>query len=104
MIALRTLLVAACFWAVVLGATRILIAPAESCGDDDPARLRQAAASAAGWMARAAQTGGSYLYGYDRDSERVALDYNEVRHAGVTMALYQAAGRAGDTAALAAAW
>ncbi len=103
MLALRTLLVAACFWAVVLGATRILIAPAESCGDDDPARLRQAAASAAGWMARAAQTGGSYLYGYDRDSERVALDYNEVRHAGVTMALYQAAGRAGDTAALAAA-
>ena len=103
MIALRALLAVACFWALVLGATRILIAPAESCGDDDPARLRRAAAAGAAWMTRAAQPGGSYVYGYDRDAERLAPDYNEVRHAGVTMALYQAAGRSGDAAALAAA-
>ena len=103
MTALRTLLVVAGFWTVVLGATRVLIAPAESCGDGSVQRVREAAASAAGWLERAAQPGGSYLYGYDIEADRISADYNEVRHAGVTMALYQAAGRLGDAGALAAA-
>ena len=103
MTTLRSVAAVALFWAVVLGATRVLIAPAETCGDADLPRLRQAADSAAGWMTRAAQPDGSYLYGYDREANRIARDYNEVRHAGVTMALYQAAGRLDDADALAAA-
>ena len=103
MMVLRSVAVVTLFWAVVLGATRILVAPSETCGDASPPNLRRAADSAAAWMTRAAQPGGSYLYGYDRDRDRVSRDYNEVRHAGVTMALYQAAGRLDDAGALAAA-
>jgi len=103
MTALRTVLVVAGFWAVVLGATRVLIAPAESCGEVSAHEVREAAAAAAGWLERAAQPDGSYLYGYDIEADRVSTDYNEVRHAGVTLALYQAAGRLGEAGALAAA-
>lgn len=103
MIALRTLLIVASFWAVVLGATRILITPAETCGDSGAPDLRQAATAAAGWLERAAQPGGDYIYGYDKASNLISTEYNEVRHAGVTMALYQAAGRLGDADALVAA-
>ncbi len=103
MIALRSTIVVACFWAIVLVATRVLIAPAETCGNAALPRIRQAATSAAEWMTRAAQPGGKYVYGYDRESDLVSSGYNEVRHAGVTMALYQAAGRLDHTAALVAA-
>ncbi len=37
---------------------------------------------------------GRYVYEYDRDTDRIAPGYNIVRHAGVTMSLYQLA-RAG---------
>lgn len=46
---------------------------------------------------------GRYVYTYHADSDSVTGDYNEVRHAGVTMALYQAAGRLQDPEALEAA-
>ena len=40
---------------------------------------------------------------YFADTDTVPAEYNEVRHAGVTMSLYQAAGRLGDEESLAAA-
>ena len=53
--------------------------------------------------AQAVSSEGRYLYIYDAAHDITPDDYNEVRHAGVTMALFQAAGRDGDLEALAAA-
>jgi hypothetical protein len=43
------------------------------------------------------------LYEYDAEKDSATPTYNEVRHAGVTMSLYQAAGKLGDRDALEAA-
>jgi hypothetical protein len=58
---------------------------------------------AAGWMKRNQHADGTYLYLYFADTDTVPVEYNEVRHAGVTMSLYQAAGRLGDAESLTAA-
>lgn len=90
-------------WGVFVAGTRVAVVPPESCGDANAAAIRLAAEEAAGWMKRNVKQDGTYLYIYLADTDTVPEEYNEVRHAGVTMSLYQAVGRLGDAEALAAA-
>ncbi len=83
-------------WGIVAGALRVSVAAPEACGDLPSHELRAAAGAAIGWVQRAQLDGGRYVYLYDAESDDLARDYNDVRHAGVTMALYQSAGRGGD--------
>ena len=87
---------------VMLAARLVAVAP-EECGSDEPHAWREASAAAGEWIQRALRDDGSYVYSYDAETDSLPDDYNEVRHAGVTMALYQNAGRTGDLAALAEA-
>ncbi len=90
-------------WGVFLAGTRVAVVPPESCGDANAGAIRLAMEEAAGWMKRNLKPDGTYLYIYLADTDTIPEEYNEVRHAGVTMSLYQAAGRLGDAEALAAA-
>ncbi|CAN5735746.1 hypothetical protein BH23CHL2_BH23CHL2_16020 [soil metagenome] len=90
-------------WAALLGVVRVVIAPGELCGDGTPAEFRETAIYAAEWLAANQYDDGSYVYEYDRDADQFSNAYNIVRHAGVTMSLYQVAGRLGDEDAFEAA-
>jgi hypothetical protein len=58
------------------------------------AELEASAVAAAAWIERAQGDDGRFVYEYDRHTDQIAPGYNIVRHAGVTMSLYQLA-RAG---------
>ncbi len=92
-------------WLLLLVVLRLVLVPAESREPATAPELRDAVTAASAWMQRAqgAHEDGRYLYLYDPARDAALDDYNDVRHAGVTMALYQAAGRDGDIEALAAA-
>jgi len=90
-------------WIVLLAFVRVAVIPPESCGIESEERIAEAAVAAAGWMTRNQNADGSYVYLYFKESDTVPSAYNEVRHAGVTMSLYQAAGRLADREALATA-
>jgi small neutral amino acid transporter SnatA (MarC family) len=68
-------------------------APPEHCPSVAPAELRRSAQASVDWFVRNQNPDGSWLYEYDADANRTSVpaDYNWVRHAGVTMALNQAA-------------
>ncbi|HZC12538.1 MAG TPA: hypothetical protein VE270_00840, partial [Thermoleophilaceae bacterium] len=66
-------------------------APPERCPSVSPAELRRSAQAAVDWFVRNQDPDGSWLYLYDADDDSTTTEYNEVRHAGVTMGLYQAA-------------
>ncbi len=70
---------------------RLTTAAPQRCPDLSPAGLEAAAAGAAGWIETAQRPDGSYVYEYDAEADAFADAYNAVRHAGVTMSLYQAA-------------
>jgi hypothetical protein len=99
----RPVVLYAAFWLVFAGALRVAVVPPESCGDERVESIETAAVQAKDWLVRNQEPDGRYLYEYDAESDRVIPAYSEVRHAGVTMSLYQAAGRLGDTEALSAA-
>jgi hypothetical protein len=99
----RSALLSVAFWIAFVGVLRIAVVPPESCGDANRDAITDAAVAAEGWLQRNQGSDGRYVYIYDRDSDTISSDYNEVRHAGVTMALYQAAGRFQDAEALDAA-
>lgn len=99
----RAFLVPLIFWLPFLAFLRVSVVPPEWCGDIDAAEARAAATASTGWMRTAMQPNGRYVYEYNAETGRMSNDYNVVRHAGVTMALYQAAGRYGDAEALAVA-
>ena len=82
---------------------RIAVIPPESCGDEKPEAIASAAEEAREWMKRNQLPDGRYVYVYYAATDTTPAGYNEVRHAGVTMALYQAAGRFQDADALAVA-
>ncbi len=90
-------------WIIFLAFVRVAVIPPESCGIESEERIAEAARAAAAWMTRNQNEDGSYVYLYYKESGETPNEYNEVRHAGVTMALYQAAGRLGDREALATA-
>jgi small neutral amino acid transporter SnatA (MarC family) len=66
-------------------------APPEHCPSVTVPELRDAAQASVDWFVRNQKFGGDWLYEYDKDTDTTAAEYNPVRHAGVTMGLYQAA-------------
>lgn len=76
--------------------------PLLACERPTVAELEETIADAVGWLDRAGRPDGRFLYEYDRSSDTFSDDYNDVRHAGSIMALYQvAAAGAGETVAIA---
>ncbi len=83
-------------WVVGAIVLRVAIVQPEYCPDVGYAELEASATEAADWIARAIQPDGSYIYEWDADADVLPEDYNEVRHAGVTMSLYQWAALGND--------
>ena len=85
-----------------------VLAPPERCPAVGGAELRAAAGETVDWFARNQRADGTWLYLYDADTDTAPREYNAVRHAGVTMGLYQAASAglpgARDAADLGIAW
>ena len=84
-------------WRAVLTLTLILAAvfavgaPPERCPSVTTDELRGSAQASVDWFVRNQDGDGRWLYLYNADEDSTPSDYNEVRHAGVTMGLYQAA-------------
>jgi hypothetical protein len=78
---------------------RVAVVPSQACPEVTTAGIDSAVAGSAAWIERALQADGTYVYEYDSDSDSFTAAYNEVRHAGVTMSLYQLAA-AGDLSVL----
>jgi hypothetical protein len=89
-------------WAVGFIVFRVAAVPAERCPDVTRPELRTGALAAADWIERTQLPDGTYLYEYDRSTNESIPGYNEVRHAGVTMSLYQLAA-AGEMSVMPAA-
>jgi small neutral amino acid transporter SnatA (MarC family) len=94
----RSLLLLVVLLVVVLGA----VAPPERCPSVTTADLRRSSQAAVDWFVRNQYPNGAWLYEYHRDDDSATPEYNDVRHAGAVMALYQAAA-AGHPGALRAA-
>lgn len=90
------------FWTIFIGALRITVVPPEDCGSRDVDTIENATIAAANWIERSQKADGMYVYEYNADTNTESSEYNEVRHAGVTMGLYQAAGGLQVPGALAA--
>ncbi|MEX0783103.1 MAG: hypothetical protein WD557_10665 [Dehalococcoidia bacterium] len=88
----RGLTATAVLWGGGIVTLRAVVVPGEVCEPVEVTETRAAAVAAADWIDRGQYSDGSYLYEYNRDTdERINLGYNIVRHAGVTMSLYQMA-------------
>jgi small neutral amino acid transporter SnatA (MarC family) len=68
-----------------------VVAPPERCPSVTAGELGRSAQATVDWFVRNQGTSGTWLYLYDADDDSTPAEYNEVRHAGVTMGLYQAA-------------
>jgi small neutral amino acid transporter SnatA (MarC family) len=79
-----------------------VVAPPERCPSVTAGELRASATEAVDWFERNQEPDGTWLYLYDSGADKVAPEYNVVRHSGVTMSLYQAAS-AGIPGAMASA-
>lgn len=77
-------------WLIGAAVLRVAVVPAEVCPEVSAVAVRGAIDLAADWMVSNQDPDGRYLYGYDREEDRVSREYNTARHAGVTMSLYQA--------------
>lgn len=77
--------------ALVLAVVFAVVAPPESCPPVSAEELRRSAQDTVDWFVRNQETDGTWLYLYNLDDDSTTSEYNEVRHAGVTMGLYQAA-------------
>lgn len=104
----RRILLTALAWVAVLGIGRGVVALPEQCGPVTVDEVRASATAAVGWLADNQLDDGRWVYRYDREAETYDRRPHLVRHAGVTMSLYQAmaAGipRAGDVADRGAEW
>jgi len=98
----RGLLFTLSFWLVGAAVIRGTLLMPHYCPPVSPESAIFAARESAGWIERAQNADGTYVYEYDRKANREPGGYNVVRHAGVTMSLYQLAA-AGDLSVLAAA-
>lgn len=99
----RSALLSAAFWAVFLAGVRVAAVPPEDCGEDNAAAIEGAARAAIAWIENNQLPDGTYVYEYNRATGETTPQYNSVRHAGLTMSLYQAAGHFQDPVMLAAA-
>jgi small neutral amino acid transporter SnatA (MarC family) len=77
--------------ALLIAAAFVVVAPPERCPSVSAAELRRSSEAAVAWFVRNQEPDGDWLYLYDTDDDSTSSEYNEVRHAGVTMGLYQAA-------------
>jgi small neutral amino acid transporter SnatA (MarC family) len=77
--------------ALILVAVFAVGAPPERCPPVSPGELRDSARASVDWFARNQNPDGTWLYDYDERDDSTSSEYNDVRHAGVTMGLYQAA-------------
>jgi small neutral amino acid transporter SnatA (MarC family) len=77
--------------ALVLGFAFAVAAPPERCPSITAKELQRSAQAAVDWFVRNQGSDGTWLYLYDADHDRTPAEYSPVRHAGVTMGLYQAA-------------
>ncbi len=77
--------------ALILVAVFAVGAPPERCPSVTTDELRGSAQASVDWFVRNQDSDGRWLYLYNADEDSTPADYNEVRHAGVTMGLYQAA-------------
>jgi small neutral amino acid transporter SnatA (MarC family) len=68
-----------------------VLAPPERCPSVTAAELRLSARATVDWFARNQASDGAWLYLYRADDDSAPSEYNEVRHAGAAMGLYQAA-------------
>jgi hypothetical protein len=68
-----------------------VLAPPERCPSVPAAELRQKTQATVDWFVRNQRPDGAWLYLYRADDDSAAPEYNEVRHAGAAMGLYQAA-------------
>lgn len=66
-------------------------APLVRCETPSAAHYAATIDATIAWLGRALQHDGTYWYEYDRAADEFVDDYNDVRHAGTTMSLYQAA-------------
>ncbi len=98
----RSAILSVAFWVVFISGLRLTVVPPEDCGSRDVDTLENAAIAAAQWIERSQKPDGTYVYEYNADTDTESTEYNEVRHAGVTAGLYQAAGRLQLPGALAA--
>jgi hypothetical protein len=87
----RAIATLALVYALVFGGLRLTVAAPQRCGNATVAGVRAAALAGARWIVRNQRPDGSFLYEYSR-TRGVIDDYNSVRHAGATLALYNAAG------------
>lgn len=78
-------------WTVGAITVRAVLVPAQECPPVTSQQALDSARQAAAWIERAQRPDGTYLYEYNRDTREESPDYNVVRHAGVTMSLYQLA-------------
>jgi len=79
------------------------VVPAEVCPAVTTADVAASVDGAITWLIGGQDESGRYLYGFDRDTGVESPSYNEARHAGVTMSLYQAHIALGRPDALSAA-
>jgi small neutral amino acid transporter SnatA (MarC family) len=77
--------------ALLLALAFVVVAPPEHCPSVSTEELRRSSQAAVDWFVRNQEADGAWLYLYDTNNDTVPDEYNEVRHAGVTMGLYQAA-------------
>ena len=89
-VAARVLRAGLCL-ALILAVVFAAAAPPERCPSVGVGELRRSAGAAVDWFVRNQAANGSWLYLYNLDEDSSAPEYTEVRHAGVTMGLYQAA-------------
>jgi small neutral amino acid transporter SnatA (MarC family) len=77
--------------ALFLALAFVVVAPPEHCPPVSTEELRRSSQAAVDWFVRNQDPDGAWLYEYDAEDDSITAEYNEVRHAGVTMSLYQAA-------------
>ena len=94
----RTSLVSIAVWVAFAGLLRLTVLTPEACPPFSATEAHQSAEAATEWIVRAQEPDGSYVYEYDIRTGTESPFYNEVRHAGVTLTLFQAAGRLEDGA------
>lgn len=76
-------------WILVLGLTAMAVHP-ERCGRPTDDALRSTAQAAVDWFAANVGEDGDFVYRYDRDRREIEPGYNDTRHAGVLLSLWQA--------------
>ena len=96
----RGMLLTLSVWLVGAAVIRTTVLMPHQCPAVAPATALVAAHQSAEWIQAAQFDDGTYVYEYNRGSDSEPGGYNIVRHAGVTMSLYQLAAATGDLSVL----